>query len=78
LTWIGAEVFQAGRIAEEVFLPFVYIAAHRILAAYFHSANGVEDGSGRRGLMNWSLHDATPVIRLVAHLDPVSKPGSLL
>jgi hypothetical protein len=78
LTWIGAKVFQAGRIAEKVLLPFVHVTADRILAAYLHSANGVNDGSARRGMLSWPLADATPVISLVAHLDPVSKLGSLL
>ena len=55
LTWIGAEVFKAGRIAEKVLLPFVHVTAHRILAAYLHSANGVDDGSACRGLMIWPL-----------------------
>jgi hypothetical protein len=78
LTWIGAKVFQAGRIAEKVLLPFVYVTANRILAAYLHSANGVDDGSARGCRKTWPLDDATPVISLVAHLDPVSKPASLL
>jgi hypothetical protein len=77
LTWISAKVFQAGRIAEKVLLTFVYVTADRTLAAYLHSANGVDDSSARRGLMSWPLDDATPVISLVAHLDLVSKPGVL-
>jgi hypothetical protein len=78
LTRIGTEVFQAGRVAEKVLLPFVHVTAHRILAAYFHAANGIDDGSACRRLLSWPLDDATPVISLVAHLDPVSKAGSLL
>ena len=50
LAWVGAEVLQAGRIAEKVLLPFVHVTAHRILAAYLHVANGVGDGSAYRRL----------------------------
>jgi hypothetical protein len=70
LTWIGAEVIQARRIAKKVFLPFVHVAAHRILAAYFHSANGVDHGSACRRLVIWPLDEVTLVISLVAHVDP--------
>jgi hypothetical protein len=75
LTRIGAKVLQAGRIAEKVHLPFVHVTADRILAADLHPANGVDDGSARRGLLSWLLADATLAISLVAHLDPVPKPG---
>jgi hypothetical protein len=78
LTRIGAEAFQAGWIAEKVLSPFVHVTAYRILAAYLHSANGVDDGCACRRLLSLSLDDLTPVISLVAHLDPGSKPGGLL
>jgi hypothetical protein len=74
LTWIGAKIFQAGRIAEKVLLPFVHITADRILAAYLHAAHGVDDSSTRRGLLIWTLADTTPVISLIAHLNAVSEP----
>jgi hypothetical protein len=39
-------------MAKKVLLPLVHATADRILAAYLHSANGVNDGSawGRLGL----------------------------
>jgi hypothetical protein len=56
----------------------VYVTADCILAAYLHSANGVDDGSSRGFQMSWPLDAATPVISLFAHLDPVLNLGSLL
>jgi hypothetical protein len=78
LTWIGAKVFQAGSIAEKILLPFVDVTADCILAAYLHPANRVDDGSARGCRMAHTLADAASVIGLVAHLDLVSKPSSLL
>jgi hypothetical protein len=78
LTWIGAEVFQAGRSAKKVLLPFVHVTADRILAAYLHSANGVEDGSARGWLMSPTFGKAFWVFSLVAHPDPVLEAGKLL
>jgi hypothetical protein len=70
LIWVGAEVFQAGRIAEKELLPFEHVTADGILAVYFHSANGIDDGSACGRLLIWPP-DAAPVISLVVHLDYV-------
>jgi hypothetical protein len=78
LTWIGAKVFQAGRIAEKVLLPFVHVTADRILAPYLHSANGVDDGPGRGGLVSRTLADAFSIIRLPFHRLPLSRPSGSL
>jgi hypothetical protein len=66
MTRVGSEVFKTGRIAEEVLVPFVHATAHRILAPYLHSTNGVDDGSTRRCLLIWFL-DAAPIFSFVAH-----------
>ena len=71
LTWIGAKVFQAGRIAEKVLLPFVYVTADRILAAYLHSANGVDDGSARQRLRRGAFGGAVLALSLLPHRDSV-------
>jgi hypothetical protein len=69
LTWIGAKVFQAGRIAEKVLSPFVYVTPDRILAAYLHAANGVDDGSGRRGLRRGAFGGVVLALSLLPHRD---------
>jgi len=78
LTWIGAKVLQAGRIAEKVLLPFVYVTADRILAADLHAANGVDDGSARGCPMVWPLDDPFSIISLPFHRLPLSKSSSSL
>ena len=69
LAWIGAKVFKAGRIAEKVLLLFVYVTAHRILAAYFHAANGVDDGSACRRLRRGAFGGAVSALSLLLHRD---------
>jgi hypothetical protein len=78
LTWIGAKVFQAGKIAEKVLLPFVYVTAEHILAAYLHPANGVDDSSARGCRVSRTPEDASSIISLPFHRLPLSKPSGSL
>jgi hypothetical protein len=58
-------------MAKKVLLPFVHVTADRILAAYLHSANRVEDGSACRRVGHGVSGGAPVGLSLFLHGDSV-------